>query len=213
MVRSGRNLQTFWMNVLFLPSSLKMKELHSSKMSASSNKHILQMVNFTVTAKSTPNPVWGTWLLMAESAALKHIQITCEARSSLSLDSWLRYVDTVSTLGLRPLLVLLESASNTESLTPLCFIVVPVVFGTAATKTRGAGIGAGGTPPLLALLVLLLPLLPEETHKIIHIYISYLTTFKLKKPSIFIFISYIFTTTIISVVQCLPVQINILIII
>ena len=172
------------------------------------------MVNFTVTTKRTPNPVWGTWQLRAGGAALKHIQITCEARSSLSLDSWLRYVETVSTLGLRPLLVLLESASNTESQAPLCFTVVPVVFGTAATKTRGAGIGAGGTPPLLALLVLLLPLLPVEIHKIICIGISYLTIFKLKKPSNFHQLHFQDTsTTIISVAKCLPLLINILIII
>lgn len=42
---------------------------------------------------------------------------TFDALCSLS---WLRYVDTVSTLGLRPLLVLLESASNKELLLCLC---------------------------------------------------------------------------------------------
>lgn len=136
----------------------------------------------------TSNPVHSIWLSMIVHAAFKNIQITCEARNPLSLDSWLRYVETVSTLGLRPLLVLLESASNTKSLTPPCLTVVPVVFGTAATKACGIGIGAGGTPPLLVLLVLLLPLLPAKTHKIIYIDISYLPTFKLKTIRLSVFI-------------------------
>jgi hypothetical protein len=58
-------------------------------------------------------------------------------------------------------LVLLESATKTESLIPLCFTVLPIVFGTAATEMRGTGAALTGTPLLLLLLALLLPLLPE----------------------------------------------------
>jgi hypothetical protein len=60
-------------------------------------------------------------------------------------------------------LVLLESASKTESLIPLCFTVLPVVFGTTAIEMRGIAAALTGTPLLLLLLALLLPLLPENT--------------------------------------------------
>jgi hypothetical protein len=63
-------------------------------------------------------------------------------------------------------LVLLESASKTESLIPLCFTVLPVVFGTAATEMRGIAAALTGTPLLLLLLLaLLLPLLPKKHMK------------------------------------------------
>lgn len=48
----------------------------------------------------------------------------CECRESLSLLSWLKYVDTVSTLGLRPDLVLLESASSTACEEDELFVIL-----------------------------------------------------------------------------------------
>jgi hypothetical protein len=55
-------------------------------------------------------------------------------------------------------LVLLESASNTESLT-----TAPVAFG---TEMRGTDVGLIGAPPLLPLPALLLPLLPAKVKKV-----------------------------------------------